>query len=163
MKYAVIYYSESGNTEMLAKQIYTVIDSNEKILIDLNEQEQIPCADVYFVGFPIRQNNCSIKVVDALEQIETGKLMLFATCGLTPTEAYKQKLEETLCIWLPEEIEYLGMFLCQGRMVETQREYFYHSNIEYQEKLEDMFYEGENHPDKEDLEAVVRYVKNILP
>jgi flavodoxin len=162
MKYAVIYYSRSGNTEILAKQIYALIESDDKILIDLNEQEKIPWADVYFVGFPIHQKNCSLKIVDALEQIETGRLMLFVTCGLTPTENYKQKLEETLRIWLPDGAEYLGMYLCQGRTDEKQKEFLCNANPKYKDKFEQMFIEGERHPNRDDLDDLIRCIKNIL-
>lgn len=164
MKYAVLYYSETGNTETLAKQIYTAIDSKEKTIMNLKEQEQadIPYADVYLAGFPIHQKNCGIKVVDALEKIESGKLILFATCGLTPTENYRKKLEDALNIWISDGVEYLGMFLCQGRTVEAQRESFYNSNPEYREKLGDMFMEGERHPNEEDLDQAVRFVKSVL-
>jgi flavodoxin len=162
MKYAVIYYSESGNTEMLAKQIYGAIDSNEKILVDLNKQQQIPKADMYFAGFPIHKKNCSLKVVDALEQMETGGLILFATCGLTPTAAYRQKLEDALSVWLPDNIDYLGMFLCQGKTSEEQKEYFYQTNPEYRDKLAEMFSEGETHPDREDIKNAVNFVRKFL-
>jgi flavodoxin len=162
MEYAVIYYSESGNTEMLAEQIYEVIDSSHKILIDLDKTQQIPSANVYFVGFPIHQKNCSLKVVDALEQIETGKLVLFATCGLTPTGAYRQKLEEALSLWISEETDYLGMFLCQGKTREEQKENFYRMNPEYREKMEDMLQQGDSHPNRDDIEDVIHYVKRFL-
>jgi flavodoxin len=162
MEYAVIYYSESGNTEMLAKQIYASIESSDKILIDLNKTQEIPSADLYFVGFPIHQNNCSLKIVDALEQIEKGKLALFATCGLTPTAAYRQKLEDALNLWLSDGIDYLGMFLCQGRTVEEQKENYYYTNPKYREKIEEMFREGDSHPNRDDIEDVIQYVKKII-
>jgi hypothetical protein len=162
MEYAVIYYSESGNTEMLAKQIYAAIGSNEKTLVDLNKQQQIPKADMYFVGFPIHKKNCSLKIVDALEQIENGGLILFATCGLTPTASYKQKLEDALSVWLPDEADYLGMFLCQGKTSGEQKEHFYQTNPEYREKLAEMFREGDKHPDRDDVENAVGYVKRFL-
>jgi flavodoxin len=162
MEYAVLYYSESGNTEELAKHIYTAIDSTEKSLINLGQQSKVPQADVYFVGFPIHQNNCGIKVVDALEQIESGKLALFATCGITPTATYQKKLEETIEIWIADEVEYLGMFLCQGRIVEKQREVYYNANPEYRQKLEDMFDEGDYHPNRDDYKDAVRYVHSVL-
>jgi flavodoxin len=162
MEYAVIYYSESGNTEMLAEQIYEIIGSSDKILIDLNKTQQIPSADMYFVGFPIHQKNCSIKVVDALEQIGGGKLVLFATCGLTPTGAYRQKLEEALSLWISDETDYLGMFLCQGKTKEGQKEKFYRMNPEYQQKMEDMFQEGDSHPNRNDIEDAVQYMKKFL-
>jgi flavodoxin len=162
MKCAVLYYSETGNTELLAKQIYESIGSDEKTLVNVSEQQQIPYADVYLVGFPIHKKNCSIKVVDVLDQIETGKVILFATCGLTPTENYRQKLESALRIWISDEVEYLGMFLCQGRTTEQQKNSFYESNPEYQDKLLNMFNEGEHHPNQDDVKNMIQYIKSVL-
>jgi flavodoxin len=162
MKYAVLYESETGNTKKVAERIYAAIDSGQKEIIYLKENTQIPQADLYFVGFPIHQKNCSMKVVDAMEQIESGKLALFATCGLKPTEKYKQKLEAALSIWLPDDAEYLGMFLCQGRTTEREKEYFCDSNPEYREKVREMLEEGDRHPDADDLAEAARYAKRML-
>jgi flavodoxin len=162
MEYAVIYYSESGNTQMLAEQIYEAIESDDKALINLSEQEDIPGANMYFVGFPIHQKNCSLKIVDAFEQMEAGSLVLFATCGLTPTDNYRQKLEDAISVWLPDGVDYLGMFLCQGSTDEKQKAKFYEENPKYREKLEGMFREGDNHPNSDDLENVSQYVSMLL-
>lgn len=159
MKYAVLYYSETGNTEELAEQVYTAINSREKTRVNLKETWQIPYADVYFVGFPIHRNNCSMKVIEALEQIDTGKLAFFATCGLSPTDAYKQKLEEAISVWLPDDTDYLGMYLCQGRTIESEKENFYNAKPEYRDKLEEMFLEGENHPNRDDYDEVIHFVR----
>jgi flavodoxin len=161
MRYAVIYDSETGNTEMLAKQIYRVLDSFEKELVNISCQSQIPDADVYFVGFPIHKKNCSLKIMNALEQIESGKLALFATCGIKPTDSYKRKLEDALKVWISDDAEYLGMFLCQGRTKEETKAYFYKTNPEYRDKLEDMFREGESHPDRADMEEAARFAADI--
>jgi hypothetical protein len=117
---------------------------------------------VYFVGFPIHQKDCGLKIVDAMEQIESGSLILFATCGLTPTENYKRKLEDAICLWLPDEVDYLGMFLCQGSTDEKQKARFYEENPNYREKLEEMFREGDRHPNSNDMENVSRYVRMLL-
>jgi flavodoxin len=162
MKYAVVYYSETGNTEMLAKQIYHLLDGQERILVNVAEQTEMPPADVYFAGFPIHQKNCSIKAVEALEQIETGKLMLFATCGLTPTENYRKKLEMALSVWISDDVDYMGMFLCQGKTTDIQKEKIYDITPAYRDKLEMMFHEGDNHPNREDLEKLAEYIKETF-
>jgi flavodoxin len=162
MKCAVVYYSETGNTEKLAKQIYYLLDGQERILVNATVQPEIPQADVYFVGFPIHQKNCSIKAVDVLEQIETGKLMLFATCGLTPTEKYQKKLETALNVWISDDVDYMGMFLCQGKTTDIQKEKIYDINPVYRDKLETMFHEGDNHPNQEDFEKLTEYIKETF-
>jgi flavodoxin len=162
MRCAVLYDSETGNTEKIAEQIYDAIDLEDKAFINVKSEKKIPQADVYFVGFPIHQKNCGMKIVDTLEQIEEGKVALFATCGMKPTGKYQQKLEDSLSIWLSDEVEYLGMFLCQGKTTSKQKEYFYDANPEYREKISEMMEEGEAHPNEEDLEDAFHYAKDIL-
>jgi flavodoxin len=162
MKYAVIYDSETGNTEKIAEQIYAAIDSSDKEFINLKTETQIPEADLYFVGFPIHKKSCSMKVMEALEQIENGKIALFATCGMKPTEKYKQKLEDSLSIWVSDDAEYLGMFLCQGKTTQEQKDYFYNTNPEYKAQIKEMLEEGNHHPDGDDFEEAVLFAKNIL-
>lgn len=162
MKYAVIYDSETGNTRKIAEAIYDSVQSANMEIINLAIETQIPQADIYFVGFPIHQKNCSMKIVDALEQIESGKVVLFATCGMQPTEKYKEKLEDALSIWLSDDVEYLGMYLCQGKTTPEQKEYFYSTNPQYRDKIADMLAEGEYHPDETDCKEAVRFTMEIL-
>jgi DNA-directed RNA polymerase subunit F len=103
-----------------------------------------------------------MKIVDSLEQIESGKVVLFATCGLKPTEKYKEKLEDALSIWLSDDVEYLGLFLCQGKTTEEQKKCFYEANPEHRDKIKGMLAEGEDHPNEDDLDAAFDYVRKIL-
>jgi flavodoxin len=162
MRYAVLYESETGNTERLARQIYEAIDANDKDLVSLKAGGEIPQADFYFVGFPIHQKNCSMKIVDAFEEIEQGKIAIFATCGMKPTEKYKEKLEDALSIWLPDEGEYVGMFLCQGKTTERQKRVFYEANAQYRDKVQAMLDEGEHHPSEDDCEQAVSFARKMV-
>jgi flavodoxin len=161
MQCAVLYDSETGNTKQVAERIYEAIDTADKELIDLKEEAQIPQADLYFVGFPIHQKNCGMRIVDALEEISCGKFALFATCGMNSTEKYKQKLEDSLSIWLPDQAEYMGMFLCQGKTTAEQKNIFCNSNPEYRDKIAGMLQEGDSHPNEEDFDDAVTFAKEI--
>ncbi len=161
MKYAVIFHSETGNTEKIAREIFDSLESYDKEFINLDTYSYIPDADVYIVGFPIRNQSCSIKVIECLEDITTGKIALFATCGLQPAEKYKDRLEESLSVWLPDNAEYLGMFICQGRTEEGQKEYFYAVHPKHKDKIRRMMDEGERHPDRADLENAAVFAKRV--
>lgn len=97
-----------------------------------------------------------------MEQIDAGKLVLFVTCGMSPTVNYKQKLEDFLMVWLPDNVDYLGMFLCQGKITEEQKQHFYQMKPEYIDKMKQMFEEGDKHPDWNDINDAVEYMNNIL-
>ena len=60
MKFAVIYDSETGNTKKIALEIYDTIGYRDKEIVNLSEDDEIPNADVYFVGFPVHQRNCGL-------------------------------------------------------------------------------------------------------
>lgn len=160
-KYAVIYQSKSGNTKILAEQIFNALDTEEKELIDIDVEPTVPKAEVYFVGFGVHSGFCSREVLEVFEQITNGKFALFATCGYMPTEQYKVRLEKHLDVWLPEESEYLGMYLCQGN-IESDRQKIMLSQMPNKEReLKQMFSLGSTHPDQEDIELAVDFAVRI--
>lgn len=161
MKYAVIYQSKSGNTRLLAQKIYNSIDADEKELCDIDEGGDIPEADMYFVGFGIHNNSCSMDIADCLENIGMAKLALFVTCGYTPTDKYKEKLEKNLEVWLPEEAEYLGMFLCQGNVEADRRKIMIDQMPQAEEQIRQMFLQGGSHPDEDDLISASNFAKRM--
>lgn len=161
MKCVVAYYSETGNTKRLAKVIYDSIGVEKKSLMNI-EENQKEDADLYFIGFPIHNYNCSMKVIEYLEQIENSKIALFVTCGLNPVEKYKNKLEDSLLVWMNDSNQYLGMHLCQCKTENKQKEKFYINNINYREQLKEMFDQTENHPNSEDEKQVIQFVNSCL-
>lgn len=161
MRYVVIYQSKSGNTRLLAEQIYETLNTEEKEIIDIDITTDVPKADVYFVGFGIHNGFCSMDVVEVLEQISRGRLALFATCGYLPTEQYKVSLGKHLEAWLPENAEYLGMFLCQGNVEPDRRKIMIGQMPNKEKELKHMFELGSTHPDHEDMGSVIDFVIDI--
>ncbi len=161
MKYAVLYQSKSGNTRLLAEEIFNSINSEEKEIYDIDEGNEIPKADVYFVGFGIHNNSCSMDIVECMESIGIGKLALFVTCGYIPTDKYKEKLEKNLEVWLPEEAEYLDMFLCQGNVEFDRRQIMISQMPHLEDKLRQVFSMGCSHPNEDDLRAVSDFATRI--
>ena len=47
MKYAVIYQSKSGNTRLIAEKIYGALNTEDKTIVDIDTEQDIPAADVY--------------------------------------------------------------------------------------------------------------------
>ena len=162
MKFSVIYDSETGNTKKVALEIYDTIGYRDKEIVNLSENVAIPDADVYFVGFPIHQRNCGLKIIDCLEQIETGKVVLFATCGMSPTETYREKLEDKFSIWISDGAEYLGLFLCQGETSIHQQKRFLETHPNISVELSEMLVNGIGRPKEDDLEQVIRFTEQIL-
>ncbi|MCD8020197.1 MAG: flavodoxin family protein [Clostridiales bacterium] len=163
MRYAVIYQSASGNTELIAEQIFQTIDSTDKILCDLNHMDTLPEADMYFLGFGIRYNSCSLKMLDLFEKLEdlNVKYAIFATCGFLPNERYKEKLKDNLDVWLPDTSECIDMFLCQGKVEPAQQDALINQIPVDEEKIRHMFQMGETHPDEEDFEKAEEFTRMV--
>ncbi len=161
LEYAVIYQSITGNTEKVAKVVFEAIESDNKHLVKIGEADRIPYADVYFVGFNIHNDNCSIEVIDCLEQITNGYIALFSSCGYFPTKEYIKRLENKFKVWLPEEAEYMGMFVCQGCVQEEQKVIMLDNMRNNVEVLSHMFEIGDTHPDNNDLEEAARFSKGV--
>ena len=161
MRYAVIYQSKSGNTQRVAEQIFKSLSSEQKLLCNLDTMTKIPESDVYFIGFGIHNGSCSLDMINCMEQITGGRLVLFVTCGGAATQQYKERLETRLEIWLPERAEYLGMFLCQGNVDSAQRDLMLRNMPEKEEALTQLFEMGSAHPDKADLENAAWFTQQI--
>lgn len=150
MNYAVLYQSKSGNTKKIADMIYGTLQTHNKVLYDVDQWDGLPDADVYFIGFAIHNMNCSIDIINILEQIPNKRIALFATCGYIPTDKYKENLEKKLSVWLPDEADYLGMFLCQGNVEAYQQKAMLERMSEQSEQLLNIFSEGRTHPNRDD-------------
>ena len=56
MKALVTYYSQTGNTEKLARAIYKAIHV-EKKLLPIEELKSVEGYDIIFVGFPVQAHS----------------------------------------------------------------------------------------------------------
>ncbi len=162
MKYVVLYQSNSGNTEKIARAIFDSIESEAKELIDIYDVEAIPESDVYFVGFAVYNQSCSLSVMECLSNIERGKIALFSTCGFYPTERYKENIEKNMYAWINEDVEYMGMYLCQGRMQASQQEQFVKEASKVESAMREIFNEGESHPDQDDIRGAELFADSIV-
>ena len=82
MKVLVTYYSETGNTEKVARAIYDGIEKAEKEILTIQETENVEDYDLIFCGFPVHASSVPTKVEPFLKGIpEGGKVAIFATHG----------------------------------------------------------------------------------
>ena len=82
MKVLVAYYSESGNTEKLAKAVFEGIERAEKEILSIQETDSLDEYDVVFCGFPIQAHSVPGKAESFLRNVPQGKMLaIFATHG----------------------------------------------------------------------------------
>lgn len=160
MKYAVVYESNSMNTEQVAYAIYDALDVSpaQKIIVNLGEEDELPDAEMYYIGFPVSNFNCGFRIMECFDKIQGKSVAVFATCGLMPTDKYKAKIESAIEVWIDEDTDYKGFYMCQGRTEAAQQQKMMMENPEAADAFERMFAEGEQHPDDDDLKAAADFV-----
>lgn len=82
MKVLVTYFTETGNTEKVAKAIYEGIQNADKDISPLHETTNLEEYDLIFCGFPVHASSVPQKVEPFLKSIPQGKrVAIFATHG----------------------------------------------------------------------------------
>ncbi len=116
MKALVTYYSETGNTEKLARAIYDGAEAVEKEIAPINEAKNLEAYDLIFCGFPILAHEVPAKVESFLKTIPEGKkLALFGTHGsLRGGQLAIAGFYHALSVCRRERV--IGTFACRGKV-----------------------------------------------
>ncbi len=166
MDYMVLYSSKTGNTKKVATEIFSALPGMSKDMQNIEEYRGKD-ADVFFVGFWVDRGTCSLPVIDILSELHGKKIALFGTCGMGKGTAYYRTIEQKVTVWLPDDCEYLGMFLCQGKMPMKVREKYEISREDPREEAlrKEMlknFDEALFHPNDDDLSDARAFVEQML-
>lgn len=166
LEYLVLYQSESGNTKKIAATIFSHLPGTSKDLIDITTDKTIPEAHVYFIGFCVHRGSCSMIVSDFLSALSGKQIALFATCGMGNSPAYYSSIEHSANVWIESDNEYLGAFICQGKMPQKVRQKY--ESIRTAKNAAQIrfclrnFDEALTHPDSLDLEHAKVFVEKTL-
>lgn len=166
LDYLVLYQSESGNTKKIAATIFSHLPGNSKDLIDITTNKTIPEARIYFVGFCVRCGTCSMTVGDFLNDLSGKRIALFGTCGMGDSPEYYSAIEHSASAWIESDNDYLGAFICQGKMPQKVRQKYESMRTAGNVAQIDMcirnFDEALTHPDSLDLEHAKVFVNKML-
>ncbi len=117
MKTLVTYFSQSGNTKIIAKAIYEKLDA-QKTLSTLNGPENLSEYDFVFIGFPIHKNGVPGKVKEFIKTSLSGKkIALFITHAMHPDSKMTQIVLDR-CKNTVSNAKVIGLFHCQGELSE---------------------------------------------
>ena len=157
LKYLVIYASETGNTRLLAEEIYNALPGSpkDKKLVDVRSWHGEADAENYFVGFWANRGSCTLEIIDLLSSLHGRNVALFGTCGMGAGSRYYSALEQNARVWLSNSNNFLGSFFCQGKMPDAIRQKYesYRGKCE-DAKLDKMlsyFDKAASHPNKQDF------------
>lgn len=166
--FLVLYSSTTGNTKAVATAIFNALPGISKELCDIRDFHYDKEAKLYFVGFRTNRRSCDISILNLLSSLHEKKIALFGTCGMGNNAIYYHTLANNVSAFIPEDCEYLGSYLCQGRMpLEILHKY---ENLQKENPAEaesismliQNFNEASSHPDEADLSRAQDFVTKIL-
>ena len=165
MKTQVLYKSRTGNTEKVAKAVFSAIPGSDKDIARLDGQTDYDKADIYFIGFWTDCGTASVEILDYLSSLQGKKIALFGTCGMGGNPAYLKKIEESIRVFIEDDNEYLGAFICQGKMpIQVREKYTKMKNGKNNLQIDTMIHNFDMamlHPDQKDLNRAKLFVKDI--
>ena len=144
MDYMVVYSSKTGNTKKIATEIFSALPGMSKDMQSMREYRGKD-ADVFFIGFWVNRGTCDISVIEMMSGLHGKKIALFGS----------------------DDCEYLGTFLCQGKMpMQVRGNYEIPMEDPKQEvwrkKMLQNFDEGLFHPNEDDLWQAREFVEQVL-
>lgn len=155
MSSIVIYASSTGNTKKVAAEIFAAIPDSEKDMQDIIQWNHQLTADTYFVGFWTNRGSCPLEIINLLSELHGKRVALFGTCGLGRDEKYYRSIEQNVRVWIADDNEYLGCYLCQGKMPMSVRSRYESmrtgENAARVDYMIHNFDEALLHPDENDL------------
>ena len=160
MKALVAYYSDTGNTEKLARGIYEGIEQAEKEIFKINEVKDVEGFDIIFCGFPVQSHSVPGKAEAFIKSIPEGKkLAFFATHGSLrggqlAIEAFYYALS------LTSKGTVLGTFGCRGKVKSSILDALMNKAEHASWALEAQ--SAASHPDDKDLEDAKSWAKTML-
>lgn len=168
MKYAIVYDSRTGNTELLARAVKQDLPSADCVCFSTVEKAHgIALADLVFVGFWVDKGECSAKAAAFLQTLHHKKTALFGTCGFGASNAYFADRLAAAAHHLPDTARLIDGFMCQGKMPQTVK-YRYEAALKedpQDTQAADMlenFHAAEGHPDFDDIKAAIAFGAQTL-
>ena len=166
LKNLVVYASETGNTKKLAEEIYIAIPGKDKEIVDVRSWNGKLDAENYYVGFWANRGSCSLEIIDILSSLRFKNVALFGTCGMGNSKNYYDSLEQNVKVWLSDDNNYLGAYMCRGKMQHSILEKY----ESYRGKLDDnkldlmiSYYEDSlSHPDNQDFLKAHIFVEKCI-
>ena len=126
MQYAILYNSASGNTQQVAEALEQAL-ANEDTEVTLAKithggaadalaASNAATADAVLVGFWCDKGSCTQDVAEVLARLGGKRVFLFGTAGFGGAPEYFERILAGVHEKLPEDAEYLGGAMCQGKM-----------------------------------------------
>ncbi|MDR3542639.1 MAG: flavodoxin family protein [Desulfosporosinus sp.] len=170
MRVLVAYFSQSGNTEKIAKGIWEEASlTNEADLKKFEDvgTEDFAGYDFIFIGSPLHSANLAAPVKEFLTNINAGsskKIAGFIThfAPAYPNQDMDQFTEPIQAVCKEKKIEYKGCFDCQGALTKSL-----HDAVQKKLNLSDdawgnMVKQMTGSPKEEDVAKAKAFAREVL-
>ena len=162
-KWAVLYSSVTGNTQMVAGRIAQAAgDADIFHIADM--PEDLSSYEVVAIGYWLRLGGPDPKTMSFLPKVHDAKVVLFQTHGADPGSEHAVTAFARAAYLLGENCEILGTFGCQGKVNPALIERRKHSDPDdphVGEKAQQRWKRAASHPDEADLEAAAEFVAQM--
>lgn len=170
MKVLVTYFSQSGNTEKIAKAIQEEAGANNEAVLKKLEEirtEEVAGYDFIFIGSPLNSGSITAPVKECLASLQATsgqKLAGFIThfAPAYPEQDMDGFVEPIKEACKEKGIEYKGCFDCQGYLADAM-----HAPVQKMMNLTDEAWAGmvaqmTGRPNDEDVANAKEYAKTVL-
>ena len=155
MKYAIVYSSRTGNTELLAQRLRDNLPKEDCLYMGPPNEEAL-AAEKLYVGFWTDKGTCDESIAAFLRSITHQQVFLFGTAGFGGAPAYFEKILTAVKENLSETATVTGSYMCQGKMpVSVRKRYESMEESAGRQAMLDNFDRALSHPDEQDLSALV--------
>ena len=167
MKSIVIYSSLTGNTKQVAEAITSVLPAGTPCVSMKELPSDIASYDLVFAGFWVDKGTANKEARDVLGTLHNPHIALFATAGVPPQMAHAKESLVNAANCLPDGIEPVGTFICQGKVdpkvIEMMYKMFPPGSAHGQSPERDALHKAaETHPDEQDFANAKEFTKSVL-
>lgn len=121
MHYAIVFSSQTGNTQLLAEEIHRTLPAEDCLYFGTPDDKALS-ADRIYVGFWTDKGLCDAATAAFLKSLHQQEVFLFGTAGFGGQPAYFEKVLARTQDLLPRNCTVIGTYMCQGKMPYSVRE-----------------------------------------
>jgi flavodoxin I len=170
MNILIAYFSQTGNTDQIARAIQAEISSRHNTTVAKNEAlNTASCSDfdLVFIGSPCHAGTLSAPMRNFLSSLPENPAFHLAGFITHASAAYSKSDYELCMIYLnslctQKGITYHGCYECQGRLAPQLHEFIKKSKKISDEEWAHMITEMNGHPDREDEKKAREFARDVI-
>lgn len=161
MKYAIIYSSKTGNTELLA---HIIKETSQGECIAFGKPNlSMDEADLYFIGSWVDKGSYDKEILDFLKTLKNKKIFLFGTAGFQSSKPYYDRILNNVKEAIDDSNTIVGEYMCQGKMPMAVKQKYEAMDLTTAKfdvaGFIDNFNSALSHPDSQDLLQLETMIK----